>query len=155
MRFVRDHILALLLAVVFAGPLVVFDGPGGVEYAIAPVAKNVESIVTKATAREVCITTRFKRARSADAVSVSWAAQDVTGKRSFISVYRVNMDTAILTARANDVGADIVYINCHIRPPAFQGRAYMVQARVDYEVRWQHLWDVRRRDDPVLVPPVK
>lgn len=125
--------------------------PGEIEGGIFPPAVDVKHVVHVGQGNEVCVATQITRARSGLAVSLSWSGVQ-NGRRSFLSVTRPNRELAERLARDAKPGERRKFINCHIRPPKFGGKAYKVFVKIDYEIgRWRP-WDVARRDPPISVP---
>lgn len=152
---IKHHLAPIVLSLLIIAPLIVFEGPGGVENFIAPVAVDIRHEVTKNTKHEVCVTTTLTRNRNGTATSLRWTARGPFGRPVLIVPYRPNERVAsTMIIEPRKAGDKVVWINCHIRPPQFGTGAYTLELKVDYEVKWQGLWDVLRRDPPVYVHSV-
>ena len=148
------HVWGFLISSLIIAPLVVFEGPGGVENFLAPVAGNVKHEIIKNTAKEVCVRTTLVRLREGITNSIRWTASSF-GRPILVIPYRPNSKTAsTMLVKERRKGERIVRINCHVRPIQFGSESYKLELKVDYQVPWQNWWDVTRRDPPIVVPRI-
>jgi len=129
--------------------------PGEIEYAIAPVVSPPRHTIISDMYGQVCVQTEFVRKRKARATAISWTATSRGRQSVFLLMYRQNMPGSVLMAQPDQVGKNIVYVNCHTRPKMFGGQAYQITTNVAYSVAWQPFWQVYRSDPPLTIPAEK
>lgn len=146
------NLTAAVFSLGIVAPLVVLEGPGGVEYALAPVVRDQKSVLTKNTLDEVCWQTTFRKAREAVPVRISYVIHSAGDRRHFVSPYRPDRKTAINASETSRKGDNASFDNCIARPRHLRDLPFELRGRVDYDVAAHDFWTVPRELPVVKVP---
>lgn len=136
-----------------AGPLIVLDGPGGVEAIFAPVAdergiERTSLLFENGKLTEICWTLKFKKLRDAKPYVFMWKIKRPNQHDSDAII--LDMDYAKQIAPITKKGSTRGFENCARIPPEFDQGPKEIFALAEYYT-WHGLWTIPRYPERLVI----